>query len=69
MYGSGKKEEVSVSGPLMCEKAIIDLYKTLHKDAKESDFTASEEWKWRFCKRHRYSKAASFSRRETVSEL
>ena len=46
-----RMEGVPVSGPLLCEKAM-DLYKTLHKDAKESDFTASEGWKWRFCKRH-----------------
>ena len=43
-----RMEGVPVSGPLLCEKAM-DLYKTLRKDAKESEFTASE---WRFCKRH-----------------
>lgn len=46
-----RMEGVPISGPLLCEKAI-ELYKTLHKDAKDSDFVASEGWKWRFCKRH-----------------
>ena len=46
-----RMEGVPISGPLLCEKAV-DLYKTLHKDAKDSDFVASEGWKWRFCKRH-----------------
>ena len=46
-----RMEGIPISGPMLCEKAI-DLYKTLHKDAKESDFVASEGWKWRFCQRH-----------------
>ena len=46
-----RMEKVPISGPLLCEKAV-ELYKTLHKDAKESDFVASEGWKYRFCKRH-----------------
>lgn len=46
-----RMEGVPISGPLLCEKAVY-LYKTLHKDSKESDFVASEGWKWRFCQRH-----------------
>ena len=46
-----RMEGVPISGPLLCEKAVV-LYKTLHKDAKASNFIASEGWKWRFCKRH-----------------
>lgn len=46
-----RMEGVPITGPLLCEKAVV-LYKSLHKDAKASVFTASEGWKWRFCKRH-----------------
>ena len=46
-----RMEGVPISGLLLCEKAVV-LYKTLHKDAKASNFIASEGWKWRFCKRH-----------------
>ena len=46
-----KMEGNPVSGPLLCEKAV-ELHKILHKDSKDSDFVASEGWKWRFCQRH-----------------
>lgn len=44
-----RMEGVPISGPMLCEKAI-ELSKCLH--GAENKFSASEGWKWRFCKRH-----------------
>ena len=52
LYGSGKRaraEGISISGPLLCEKAL-ELSRIL--GGEESQFKASEGWKWGFCKRH-----------------
>ena len=41
-------EGVPVTGPLLCAKAL-ELSRTL---SGETNFQASEGWKWRFCQRH-----------------
>ena len=43
-----RMEGVPISGPMLCEKAL-ELNKCLNGESK---FSASEGWKWRFCKRH-----------------
>lgn len=43
-----RMEGVPVTGPLLCAKAL-ELSKTING---ETEFHASEGWKWRFCQRH-----------------
>lgn len=44
-----RAEGIPISGPLLCEKAL-ELSRIL--GGEESQFKASERWKWVFCKRH-----------------
>lgn len=44
-----RSEGVPISGSLLCEKAI-ELSKILQ--GEETNFKASEGWKWAFCKMH-----------------
>ena len=43
-----RTEGVPVSGPLLCEKAVIFSQKL----SLEKPFVACEGWKWHFCRRH-----------------
>ena len=46
-----RMEGVPVSGPMLREKAMV-LSKAINDGEPSTAFTASEGWKWRFCKRH-----------------